>query len=346
MGYLADYIASNIQLPPEEKQQILETVNPEKRMESLMLILARECSILSLEQDIQEKVRQQIDRNQKEYYLREQMKAISQELGDSENPQDEADEYRKKITALALGGEAEEKLLSECDKLFKMPAGSHEATVVRGYLDTCLSMPWKNYSKDNLDLTAAEKVLERDHYGMKKVKERILETLAVRKLSPDILGQVLCLAGPPGVGKTSIAQSIASAMGRKYVRVSLGGVRDEADIRGHRKTYIGAMPGRIMNAIRQAGTANPLILLDEIDKMGNDFRGDPSSAMLEVLDAEQNFAFRDHFLEIPFDLSQVLFITTANDVSAIPRRFTIGWRLSRFPAIRQKKSSISQRNTF
>lgn len=318
VGYLADYIASNIQLPPEEKQQILETVNPEKRMESLMLILARECSILSLEQDIQEKVRQQIDRNQKEYYLREQMKAISQELGDSENPQDEADEYRKKITALALRGEAEEKLLSECDKLFKMPAGSHEATVVRGYLDTCLSMPWKNYSKDNLDLTAAEKVLERDHYGMKKVKERILETLAVRKLAPDIRGQVLCLAGPPGVGKTSIAQSIASAMGRKYVRVSLGGVRDEADIRGHRKTYIGAMPGRIMNAIRQAGTANPLILLDEIDKMGNDFRGDPSSAMLEVLDAEQNFAFRDHFLEIPFDLSQVLFITTANDVSAIP----------------------------
>lgn len=318
VGYLADYIASNIQLPPEEKQQILETVNPEKRIEALMLILARECSILSLEQDIQEKVRQQIDRNQKEYYLREQLKAISLELGDSDNPQDEAEEYRKKITALQLGVEAEEKLLSECDKLFKMPAGSHEATVVRGYLDTCLSMPWKTYSRDNLDLSAAEKVLDRDHYGMKKVKERILETLAVRKLAPDIRGQVLCLAGPPGVGKTSIAKSIATAMGRKYVRVSLGGVRDEADIRGHRKTYIGAMPGRIMNAVRQAGTTNPLILLDEIDKMGNDFRGDPSSAMLEVLDAEQNFAFRDHFLEIPFDLSQVLFITTANDVSAIP----------------------------
>lgn len=319
VGYLADYIASNIQLSTEEKQQILEAVDPEKRIEDMMLILARECSILSLEQDIQEKVRQQIDRNQKEYYLREQLKAISQELGEGDNPQDEAEEYRVKINALKLTDESREKLLSECEKLSKMPAGSHEATVVRGYLDTCLSMPWDRYTKDNLDLSAAEKVLDRDHYGMKKVKERILETLAVRKLAPDIRGQVLCLAGPPGVGKTSIAKSIATAMGRKYVRVSLGGVRDEADIRGHRKTYIGAMPGRIMNAIRQAGTANPLVLLDEIDKMGNDFRGDPSSAMLEVLDVEQNTAFRDHFLEVPFDLSQVLFITTANDVGTIPR---------------------------
>ncbi len=318
VGYLADYIASNIQLPPEEKQQILETINPEKRIESLMLILAREASILSLERDIQEKVRQQVDRNQKEYYLREQLKAISQELGEGDNPQDEAEEYRAKIDALPLDGEAKEKLVSECDKLSKMPAGSHEATVVRGYLDTCLSMPWGKYTKDCLNLDAAAKILERDHYGLKKVKERILEMLAVRNLSPDIRGQVLCLAGPPGVGKTSIAKSIAAAMGRKYVRVSLGGVRDEADIRGHRKTYIGAMPGRIMNAIRQAGTANPVLLLDEIDKMGNDFRGDPSSAMLEVLDVEQNAAFRDHYLEIPFDLSQVLFITTANDVGAIP----------------------------
>ena len=319
VGYLADYIASNIQLPTEEKQRILELVNPEKRIEDMMLILARECSILSLEQDIQEKVRQQIDRNQKEYYLREQLRAISQELGEGENPQDEAEQYRGKVNALQLAPEAREKLLSECDKLSKMPAGSHEATVVRGYLDTCLAMPWNTYTKDNLDLSAAAKVLDRDHYGMQKVKERILETLAVRKLAPDIRGQVLCLAGPPGVGKTSIARSIAAAMGRKYVRVSLGGVRDEADIRGHRKTYIGAMPGRIMNAIRQAGTANPLVLLDEIDKMGNDFRGDPSSAMLEVLDVEQNAGFRDHYLEIPFDLSQVLFITTANDVGAIPR---------------------------
>ncbi|HIW73485.1 MAG TPA: endopeptidase La [Firmicutes bacterium] len=318
VGYLADYIASNIQLTTEEKQQILETVNPESRMENLMLILARECSILSLEQDIQEKVRQQIDRNQKEYYLREQLKAITQELGEGDNPQDEAEEYRTKVKSLNLTGEAEEKLLSECEKLSKMPPGSHEATVVRGYLDTCLAMPWNTYTKDNLDLQAAARVLDRDHYGMQKVKERILETLAVRKMAPDIRGQVLCLAGPPGVGKTSVARSIAAAMGRKYVRVSLGGVRDEADIRGHRKTYIGAMPGRIMNAIRQAGTANPLVLLDEIDKMGNDFRGDPSSAMLEVLDVEQNAGFRDHYLEIPFDLSHVLFITTANDVSAIP----------------------------
>lgn len=316
---LSDYIASNILLPPEEKQQLLETLDPEKRIEKLMIILEREISILSIEQGIHEQVQEQIDKNQREYYLREQLKIISQELGEGDNPQDDAQVYRQKIEALHLTEESEKKLYEECDKLSRMPSGSHEATVVRGYIETCLAMPWNTYTKDNLDLKAAQKVLERDHYGLKKIKERILETLAVRKLAPDMKGQVICFAGPPGVGKTSIAKSIAAAMGRKYVRVSLGGMRDEADIRGHRRTYIGAMPGRIIDAIKQAGTSNPVMLLDEIDKMGNDFRGDPSSAMLEVLDTEQNSAFRDHYLEVPYDLSQILFITTANDLSAVPR---------------------------
>lgn len=318
VGYLSDYIVSNILLPPEEKQKILETIHPGKRIEKLMIILDRECSILSLEQGIHERVHTQIEQNQREYYLREQLKAITQELGEDDSPQDDAENYRQQILSLDLGEEVEKRLLTECDRLYKMPVGSHEATVVRDYLDTCLSMPWNVHTKDSLNLDTAQKVLDRDHYGLKKVKERILENLAVRQMSRDIKGQVLCLAGPPGVGKTSIAKSIASAMGRKYVRVSLGGVRDEADIRGHRRTYIGAMPGRIISAIRQAGTMNPVLLLDEIDKMGNDFRGDPSSAMLEVLDTEQNSTFNDHYLDIPFDLSNVLFITTANDVGAIP----------------------------
>ncbi len=318
VGYLADYIASNTPMPAEEKQRILSSASVEKRVELLLTLLARETDILELEQDIQEQVHESIDRNQREYYLREQMRAIAAELGDGDNPLEEADELRDKIGALEVAEDVRDKLLKECDKLAKMPSGSHEATVVRNYLDTCLSMPWNTKSKDSLDLAAAEKVLNRDHYGLQKVKERILEILAVRRLTSGAKGQVICLVGPPGVGKTSIARSIASAMGRKYVRVSLGGVRDEADIRGHRKTYIGAMPGRIMTAVKQAGTNNPLILLDEIDKMGHDFRGDPSSAMLEVLDTEQNSTFTDHYLEVPFDLSDVLFITTANDADAIP----------------------------
>ena len=282
-GYLADFIAANLPMPVEEKQEILSIGNMEKRIEALMVILERECDILELERGIHERVHEQIDQNQKEYYLREQLKVISDELGEADNPLEESEEYRAKIQALTLTPEAREKLEKECDKLSKMPFGSHEATVVRNYLDTCLSLPWGKFTKDTLDLKAAKKILDRDHYGLEKVKERILETLAVRHLTSEAKGQVLCLAGPPGVGKTSIAKSLATAMGRQYVRVSLGGVRDEADIRGHRKTYIGAMPGRIITAIRQAGTANPLILLDEIDKMSNDFRGDPSAAMLEVL---------------------------------------------------------------
>lgn len=317
-GPMADYITSNIMLDYEEKQEILEELNENKRLEKLLLILENEIQVLSLETEIHNKVREQIDQNQKEYYLREQMKIISNELGEGDNPQEEAEEYKDRILELGLSEEVEDKLLKECDRLFKMPSGSHEASVIRNYLDTCIELPWNKSSRDHIDIEKAQRVLDREHYGMKKVKERILELLSVRKLAPDIKGQIICLVGPPGVGKTSIARSIAKAMGRKYVRLSLGGVHDESDIRGHRKTYIGAMPGRIIAAVKQAGTNNPLLLLDEIDKLGNDFRGDPTSALLEVLDAEQNNTFHDHYIDLPFDLSNVLFITTANDYTSIP----------------------------
>ena len=316
--YLAEYIGGNIPLKVEEKQKILEESSPVKRLEILAKALETENEILSLEHDIHDRVRDQIDKNQREYYLREQLKAISSELGEGENTVDEVEDYQKRITALKLDKESEEKLLKEADRLLKMPSNSHEAGVIRGYLDTILALPWNKYTKDKIDIAKARKLLDKEHYGMAKVKERILEMLAVRKLAPDIKGQIICLVGPPGVGKTSIARSIAKSMGRKYVRMSLGGVRDESDIRGHRKTYIGSMPGRIITSIKQAGSANPLLLLDEVDKLGSDFRGDPSSALLEVLDSEQNYAFRDHFIEVPFDLSQVLFIATANDLDAIP----------------------------
>ncbi len=318
LSRLTDYIAANLALPPEDKQRILSTLPVEKRSETLLALLEKENELLAIEKEIEKRVQEQVEKNPKEYYLREQVKAIYTELGDADTPQEEADAYREKVKALSLGGEGEESLLRECDRLYKMPPGSHEAAVIRSYLDVCLALPWHQRTADKLDLARAQKVLDRDHYGLEKIKERILEILAVRVLAPDIRGQVICLAGPPGVGKTSVAKSIASAMGRRYVRVSLGGVRDEADIRGHRKTYIGAMPGRILNAVRQAGVKNPVILLDEIDKMSSDFRGDPASAMLEVLDTEQNSAFRDHYVELPFDLSEVLFITTANNADAIP----------------------------
>ncbi len=317
-GELADYLGANMPFSIEEKQNLLSTTAISKRMEDLLVLLEREGAIAALEQSIQSRVQEQVEQNQKEYYLREQMKAIAEELGEGENPVEEAEEYRKRIAAASLSTNTSEHLLKEVSKLSKMPTGSHEATVVRNYLDTVLSLPWGIYSTDKKDLGAAGKLLDKEHYGMKDVKERILELMAVWQLTDRRSAQVLCLVGPPGVGKTSIARSIAKAMGREYVRVSLGGVRDESDIRGHRKTYIGAMMGRIMTAVKQAKTANPLILLDEIDKMGNDFRGDPSAALLEVLDAEQNFAFTDHYVEVPFDLSKVVFLTTANDASAIP----------------------------
>ena len=317
-GYLADYITSNIMLEYEKKQKILCELHPVKRLEKLLVMLTNEIEILSLESEINHKVKEQIDDNQREYFLREQMKIISDELGESDNPQDEAEEFKQRVLQLELPDEVRDKLLKECDRLFKMPFGSHEANVVRNYLDICLDLPWNKLSKVSIDIDKAQRILDKEHYGLAKVKDRIIEMLAVRKLAPNMKGQIICLVGPPGVGKTSIAKSVAKAIGCHYVRIALGGVRDESDIRGHRKTYIGAMPGRIISAIQQAGTRNPLILLDEIDKLGNDFRGDPTSALLEVLDAEQNKTFHDHYIDLPFDLSDVLFITTANDYSAIP----------------------------
>lgn len=317
-GKLADCIASNIILEYKDKQEIICELNPVKRLEKLLLMLRKEIEILSIENEINAQVKERMDEHQKEYFLREQMKLISEELGESDNPQDEAEEFRSKIEGLKLDEEVKNKLLKECDRLFKMPSGSHEANVIRNYLDTCLELPWNKRSKINIDLAKAQRTLDKDHYGLDKVKDRMIEMLAVKKLAPDIKGQIICLIGPPGVGKTSIAKSVAKAIGSKYVRVALGGVKDESDIRGHRRTYIGAMPGRIISAIKTAGTKNPLLLLDEIDKLSNDFRGDPTSALLEVLDSEQNNTFEDHYIDLPFDLSEVFFITTANDYSAIP----------------------------
>ncbi len=317
-GRLADYLASNLSIDFERKQYILDELRPLRRLKKLIDVLTEEIQILSVEEEINQKAQAQIDENQREYFLKEQLRAITNELGEEDNPQQEADELREKVLSMHLPAVCEGKLLKECDKLYKMPYGSHEASVIRMYLDTCLELPWNLYSKERLDIVRARKILDRDHYGLDKVKDRFVEILAVRALTKKPSGQIICLAGPPGVGKTSVARSIAEATGRKYVRVSLGGVSDEAEIMGHRKTYVGSMPGRIINAIKQAGTQNPLILLDEIDKLGQNFKGDPSSALLEVLDPEQNSEFTDHYLDIPFDLSHVLFITTANDISRIP----------------------------
>lgn len=312
-----DNIAVSMLLPVQEKQQLLEANGLHNKLGMLLAMLSRETAVLSIEHEIQDKLRQRIDESQREYYLREQMKAISQELGEDENSQDEIYEYFDKIAALELPEETEKKLIKEAERLLKMSPSSQDAYVVRNYIDTCLELPWNKTTKDKTDLKHTKKILDRDHYGMEKVKDRILQTIAVRKLAPDIKGQIICLYGPPGVGKTSVAKSIAESLGRKYARISLGGVRDESDVRGHRKTYVGAMPGRIINAMIEAGTKNPLILLDEIDKISGSVKGDPSAALLEVLDSEQNSSFRDHYIEVPFDLSQVLFITTANDLSTI-----------------------------
>ncbi len=317
-GELADYIAGNIMLEYKKRQTILNEINPLRRLEKVCCLLAKEGDLMRLENDINRKVQENIDKSQREYYLHEQMKVISDELNDGVSPQEECEEFREKIKAFALSEESEKKLLKECARLERMSPTSPEATVSRVYIETCIDLPWNKYTQDNLNLANAKKVLDRDHYGMEKVKERIIEALAVRKLSEGSYGQTLCLVGPPGVGKTSIARSVAEAMGRKFSRVSLGGVHDEAEIRGHRKTYIGSMPGRIISAIRSAGTSNPIILLDEIDKLGSDYKGDPSSALLEVLDGEQNGTFTDHYIDLPFDLSKVMFITTANDKSTIP----------------------------
>lgn len=318
-GELADFIAANIMLKVEDKELVLSLYDPYQRLLALNKILEREYKILDLEQIIHEQVRDELDKNQKEYYLREQIKVIQQELGEGDGIDQEVENYRERISKLQLPEDSQEHLLKEADRLLKMPYNSSEGSVVRTYLDTCLDLPWNEWTKDRLDIRRAKKILDADHYGIEKVKERILEFLSVRKLTDRVGGEILCLVGPPGVGKTSIAISVAKALNLKLARLSLGGVRDEADIRGHRKTYIGAMPGRIITALTQAGSANPVILLDEVDKLGNDFRGDPASALLEVLDSEQNKGFRDHFVEIPVDLSQVLFLTTANTLETIPR---------------------------
>lgn len=315
---ITDYILSNIPLDYAVKQGLLEELNPLKRAESLCLILKREIELLAIEEEINNKVQEQMEENQREYYLREQIKAISEELNDGDGAISESEEYKEQIRAIGFSEDIERKLLRECDRLMKMQSSSPESAVIRNYLDKVISLPWSYCTEENLDIEHAQAVLDDDHYGLADVKERVIEFLAVRKINPEVKGQIICLAGPPGVGKTSIARSLANAMGRSYARISLGGVRDEADIRGHRKTYIGSMPGRIIEAIENAKSSNPLILLDEVDKLGSDHRGDPSSALLEVLDAEQNNTFTDHYLEIPYDLSKVMFITTANDKSRIP----------------------------
>lgn len=313
---LFETITFNCSLNYRDKQTLLEETNIINKLSVLFACLTSEVEILELENLINEQTKNSIDKGQKEYYLREQMRIIQEQLG--EDNEDDAYSYINEIIQLKADEKTKDKLMKEADKLTKLPPSSQEAFVIKNYLDTVLDLPWGKYTKAKLSIEKAEAVLEKDHYGLKKVKERILEFLAVHMLNPEIKGQIICLAGPPGIGKTSIAKSVAKAMGRKYARVSLGGVRDEADIRGHRKTYVGAMPGRVITAISQAGSMNPLILFDEIDKLCSDIKGDPSSAMLEVLDGEQNNTFRDHFIEVPFDLSKAVFITTANDTGAIP----------------------------
>ncbi len=317
VGHLADYIAFNIQAPYDDKQYVLEQLNPVKRIKVVIDILKKETEILKIDSHISEKVKTQIDDNQREYYLKEQIRAINAELygDDSDN---EFEEYFAKIKSLNAPDSVKEKLNGEVAKLMKMPSGAHESTVVRTYLDTCLKLPWNCFTENKVNIKRAAKILDRDFYGMEKVKERILEMLAVYILAPEIKGQIICLVGPPGVGKTSIGKTIAECTGRQFARISLGGIRDEAEIRGHRRTYIGAMPGKIINACMTSGSGNPLILLDEIDKLASDYKGDPASALLEVLDPEQNSTFTDHFVDMPYDLSKVLFITTANNADTIP----------------------------
>ena len=316
-GKVADTLAQQITLHHDDRQTILEQLHPIKRLQKMNELLAHEVDVISLEMQMDQKMRQRVAQVQKDMILREQVKVLQHELG--EDGDEEIDEYTERVKALHLSEEIEKKLLKEVNRLAKQPYGSAEASVIRNYLDVCLEMPWNKQTRDRADVAKAKVLLDREHFGLDKVKERILELIAVRQINPDAKGKILCLVGPPGVGKTSIAISVAKAMNRKLSRLSLGGVRDEADIRGHRKTYIGAMPGRIIDAMIRSGSMNPLLVLDEIDKLSSDMRGDPASALLEVLDSEQNYAFRDHFLEIPVDLSRVMFITTANTTDTIPR---------------------------
>jgi len=315
-GELSDYIASNIVLDYRKKQSVLEQFDSVSRIESLIELINDELVILEIERDINERTRSNIDHNQRDMYLREELRAIREELGDYDEA--ETDDLKEKIKSLKLKPEIEELLLKECSKMERMPYGSQEAALIKTYLDTCLELPWNTYTTENIDLDSVRKELDKNHFGLTKVKERIIESLAVRKLNPDSKGNILCLVGPPGIGKTSIAVSVGEAIGRNTARISLGGVKDEAEIRGHRRTYLASMPGRIIAGIKRAKSSNPLLVLDEIDKLSNDYKGDPTSALLEVLDSEQNFEFHDHYLDIPYDLSKVMFITTANDLHAIP----------------------------
>ncbi len=318
LGHLTDRLSHNLSIPGDKKQKLLSELDHTARCELLISLIDGELQLLELKSEIEKRVQENIDRNQKEYYLREQLRVIGDQLGDGDSPAQDADLFREQIQSRDIPEDVAAQLLKSCDKLARLPSGSHEASVERNYIEVCLSLPWGITTQDRLDVAAAAKKLDRDHYGMERVKERILEFIAVRALAPDIKGQIICLVGPPGVGKTSIARSVAEALGKRYYRISLGGIHDEADIRGHRKTYIGAMPGRIINGMRLAGAMNPLLLLDEIDKLASDFRGDPTSALLEVLDPEQNSTFHDHYVDLPIDLSQVMFITTANDAGRIP----------------------------
>ncbi|MBI4405717.1 MAG: LON peptidase substrate-binding domain-containing protein, partial [Deltaproteobacteria bacterium] len=311
-GRLADLVASNLGLKVNEAQEILELFDPQDRLKKVNEILVKELEILAMQARIRSQARDEMTKSQREYFLREQIRAIKTELGDTESKTEEIGELRAKIEAAKMPEEVNEEALKQVGRLERMHQDASEATIVRTYLDWLIDIPWNRFSEDNLDLNEAQRVLDEDHYNLKKVKERILEFLAVRKLKKKMKGPILCFVGPPGVGKTSLGKSIARAMGRKFVRISLGGIRDEADVRGHRRTYVGAMPGRVIQGLKQAGSTNPIFMLDEIDKLGSDFRGDPASALLEVLDPEQNWSFRDHYVNLPFNLSHVMFIATAN----------------------------------
>ena len=341
-GRLADMVATNLDIDVTEKQKVLEILDPRARLELLSEIVMRELEMVELGEKLQSRVRKAIDKDQREYYLRQQLKAIQRELGDTDQSSVELDELRERIEEASLPDHVREAALKEYDRLTRMSPGASEYTVSKTYVDWLLELPWLESSVDNLQLKKAEEVLERDHYGLEDVKERVLEYLAVKKLKDDMRGPILCLVGPPGVGKTSLGKSIAEAMGRKFYRLSLGGMRDEAEIRGHRRTYVGAMPGRVIHGVKVAGTNNPLFMLDEIDKLGSDFRGDPASALLEVLDPAQNSTFTDHYLNLPFDLSNVLFMTTANVLDTIPDvRCAIAWRSSSFRVTPGSRSSRS-----
>lgn len=345
IGYLGDYIAANLPVPVDDKQYVLEQPSPVKRLEVVLDIIKRELEICQIDASINEKTRKNIEENQKEYYLREQLRVINGELYGEDNPDNEIEDYLEKINSLKAKEKVKEILKSEVNKLSKMPAGSHEATVIRVYLDTCLALPFGIKTKTNGDVKKAEKILERDHFGLKKVKEQILETISVLSLKPDAKGNIICLSGPPGVGKTSIAKSLAESMGRNFQRISLGGIHDEAEIRGHRKTYIGAMVGKIIKAVTDAGSTNALILLDEIDKLASDYKGDPASALLEVLDAEQNSTFVDHYIDFPFDLSDIFFVTTANNCQNIPAPLLDRMDVIEIPGYtREEKFEIAKRH--